>query len=201
MPLVELPDGANDKVRERVAKSRARLLEKAMGKYLFKIEPLRGPKSLIVEDGRLAGLVCDVTKVEDGRARPTGETVELRAPMVISSIGSVPAPIGGLRMNGELYAFDDWDLGRMDEHPSLFGVGNVVTGKGNIVASRKHARSVATRITANYLELVQKVKKLDPLDDTAREALLRRVREQQERSGYDGDYAAWIDAATPDDRV
>ena len=201
MPLVELPDDANDKVRERVAKSRARLLDKAMEKYLFKLEPLRAPKGVIIEDGRLAGLVCDVTKVEDGRARPTGETAELRAPMVISSIGSVPAPISGLNMNGELYAFDDWDLGRMDEHPSLFGVGNVVTGKGNIVASRKHARSVAARITADHLELVQKVKKLEPLDDGAREALLARVREQQERTGYAGDYAAWIGAATPDDRV
>jgi hypothetical protein len=89
----------------------------------------------------------------------------------------------------------------MNEHPSLFGVGNVVTGKGNIVASRKHARSVATRITADHLELVRKVKKLEPLDDATRGELLRRVREQHERTGYGGDYAAWIDAATPDDRV
>ena len=201
MPMVELPDDANDKIRERVIKARVRVLGKAMDKYLFKFEPLRAPRELIVEDGRLVGLVCDVTEVADGRARPTGDSVEMRAPMVISSIGSVPAPIEGLPMKGELYGFDDWDLGRMDAHPALFGVGNVVTGKGNIVASRKHARSVATQVTADHMKLVAEVRKLEPLDGPARENLLRRVGEQQQRKGYDGDYAAWLESVTPDDRI
>lgn len=201
MPMVELPDGANEKVQERVAKARARVLGKAMEKYLFEFVPLHAPRELIVEDGRLVGLVCDKTRVEDGCARPTGESVELRAPMIISSIGSVPAPIAGIAMNGELYGFDDWDLGRMDAHPTLFGVGNVVTGKGNIVASRKHARSVATRVTEDSLALVAAVRKLEPLSAAALDDLLRRVGEQQQRVGYDGDYRGWIESVTPDDRV
>jgi NADPH-dependent glutamate synthase beta subunit-like oxidoreductase len=201
MPMVELPDDANDKVKERVAKARARILGKAMDKYLFKFEPLHAPSELIVEDDRVVGLVCDRTKVVDGRARPTGESVELRGPMVISSIGSVPAPIRGIDMNGELYGFDDWDLGRIDAHPTLFGVGNVVTGKGNIVASRKHARSVASRVTEDSLALVAQVRKLEPLDAAVREDLLRRVSEQQQRAGYGGDYTAWIESVTPEDRI
>ena len=170
-------------------------------KYLFEFAPLRAPKSLIVEDGRVVGLVCDKTRIEDGRARATGETVEMRAPLVISSIGSVPQPLEGIGMNGELYAFDDWELGRMDAHPSLFGVGNVVTGKGNIVASRKHARVVAMRVTEDSLALVGEVKKLEQLEAAARERLLRRVGEQQQRVGYAGDYRAWIGSVTPDDRI
>ncbi len=201
MPMVELPEGATDKVRERVAKARARVLGKAMDKYLFEFAPLRAPKSLIIEDGRVVGLLCDKTTVEGGRARPTGETIEMRAPLVISSIGSVPAPIEGIGMNGELYGFDDWELGRMDAHPSLFGVGNVVTGKGNIVASRKHARAVATRVTEDSLALLAEVKKLEPLEAGARERLLQRVGEQQQRVGYAGDYRAWIGSVTPDDRI
>lgn len=201
MPMVELPDGANDKVRERVAKARTRVLDKARDKYLFEFEPLRAPRELIVEDDRVAGLVCDKTEIVDGRAKPTGETVELRGPMVISSIGSVPAPIEGIAMRGELYGFDDWELGRMDDHPTLFGVGNVVTGKGNIVASRKHARFVANRVTEDSLALVAAVRKLEPLGAAGREALLRRVSEQQQRAGYAGDYRAWIESVTPADRV
>ena len=201
MPLVEIPDGANDKVREKIAKSRGRLLEKAMEKYLFKLEPLRAPVDLIVEDGRLAGLVFAVTKLEGGRVVLTDERVPVRGPQVISSIGSIPAELDGIRMNGELYEFDDWDLGRMDAWPTLFSVGNVVTGKGNIVASRKHARGVATWVVDKYLELSEAVKLREPLSPDARDELLANVKARQESVGYGGDYAGWIESVTPPDRV
>ena len=200
MPLVELPDGANEKVREKIAKSRARLLEKAMEKYLFRLEPLRAPVDLIVEGERLAGLVFAKTRLEDGRVVVTDETVEVRVPQVISSIGSIPEGVTGVAMRGELYDFQDWDLGRLQGYPTLFSVGNVVTGKGNIVASRKHAKSVANHVTQSYLGLAEQVRKLEPLDEEAAGRLLERARARQRAVGYQ-DYTSWIKAATPADRV
>ena len=201
MPLVELPENANDKVREKIAKSRARVLDKAMEKYGFKLEPLRAPVGAIVEDERLAGLVFAKTRIENGRVVQTEETVEARAPLVISSIGSVPVELPGIAMRGELYDFQDGDLGRLEDYPTLFSVGNVVTGKGNIVASRKHARSVAKHVTDQYLGLAEQVKKQKPLTAAETEALLERVASRQEAAGYDGDYGNWIQAVTPPDRM
>jgi len=201
MPLVDLPDGANDKVREKIAKSRARVLEKAMAKYLFKVEPLRAPVGLIEEAGRLAGLVFAETEFVGGRLEVSSRTHEVRAPLVISSIGSIPERLEGIDMKGELYAFDDWDLGRIQSWPTLFSVGNVVTGKGNIVASRKHARGVARHVTEQYLALAAEVKQRPPLDPGAAGELRTRVAARQQAVGYAGDYSSWIAAHTPPDRV
>lgn len=201
MPLVDIPEGANDKVREKIAKSRGRVLEKAQSKYLFNLEPLRAPKSGIIEDDRLVGLVFSKTKIEAGRVIVTDETVEVRGPMIISSIGSIPEGIAGVPMKGELYAYTDWDLGKLPDYPTLFSVGNVVTGKGNIVASRKHAKGVAGHVTREYFALAQDVKKLEPLSPEARESLMKRVQQRQQAVGYSGDYESWIQAATPPDRV
>ena len=201
MPLVELPDDANDKVREKIAKQRARMLEKAVSKYLFKVQPLAAPTRLIVEGGRVVGMTFARTRMEGGRLVVSDESFDARGPLVISSIGSIPAPLAGVDMKGELYAFDDWELGRMQGYPTLFSVGNVVTGKGNIVASRKHAKQVATHVTEKYLEIAEHVTKLPPLGDEARQQLRRRIEQRQQAVGYRGDYAGWISAHTPPDRV
>jgi hypothetical protein len=121
---------------------------------------------------------------------------------VISSIGSIPAPLSGIDMKGELYAFDDFDFGRMQRYPTLFSVGNVVTGKGNIVASRKHSRGVANHMTEKYLEVAEEVQRRTPLAAAVRDSLLARVRACQAAVGYDArDYAGWIARHTPPDRV
>jgi NADPH-dependent glutamate synthase beta subunit-like oxidoreductase len=199
MPLVDLPEGANDKAREKVAKSRRRVLDKAMEKYLFRVEPLHLPVELIVEGDRLVGLKFARTRVEEGRAIRTDRTVEVRAPMIISSIGSVPEALPGIPMRGELYDFLDWELGRLEGYPGLFSAGNVVTGKGNIVASRKHAKLVSTHVTEEYVRVAEGVNDLEPFTDEQREKLLSRVRELQGRAGYDGDYDTWIRSMTPPD--
>jgi len=202
MPLVELPDGADEKIRERIAKSRARVLEKAVSKYLFHVCPLHAPKGLIVEGDRLVGMEFAITEMRDGKLVTTDQTASVRAPQFISSIGSIPAPIAGIDMRGELYAFDDWDLGRMNAYPTLFGVGNVVTGKGNIVASRKHAKAVANYMTESYIRTAEAVKQLEPLSAEAVSALRQRVRDRQKAVGYEpSGYTSWIEQHTPPDRV
>ncbi len=200
MPLVELPDNANDKVREKIAKSRARVLEKAQEKYLFRVEPWSAPVGLLVEGERLAGLRCARTRYEGGKLVQTSETFEVRAPLVISSIGSIPEPIPGVAMKGELYAYEDWELGRLAAWPGLVSVGNVVTGKGNIVASRKHAARVGRWVVQEYERIADEVQRQPPLDPARREQLLARVRARQAAVGYSG-YRAWIERVTPPDFV
>ena len=82
---------------------------------------------------------------------PLDETFERRGVYTISSIGSVPKEIPGIPMKGELFAFTDWDIGRLAGYPTVFSAGNVVTGKGNIVASRKHAREVSATVIEAFL--------------------------------------------------
>jgi NADPH-dependent glutamate synthase beta subunit-like oxidoreductase len=151
MPLMEIPEGADDKRRAKVEAGRKRMLDKATEKYRFKIEPLCAPDGLIVEDDRLVGLRFRRTRIENGRVVMTDETFESRGPAIISSIGSIPEPIEGIAMKGELFDFKDWDIGKLEGFPTVFSVGNVVTGKGNIVASRKHATQVSQEAIESYL--------------------------------------------------
>jgi thioredoxin reductase len=225
MPLVEIPEDADERRREKAMNARARLLEKAQEKYGFHVEPLSAPEALVVEDGRVVGLRLRRTKMENGRLVPTDETYERRGCYVISSIGSIPEPIPGIPMKGELFAFTDWDVGRLDGYPNLFSVGNVVTGKGNIVASRKHAAQVYEDALASFLGLegdghakeaalpsraeadgartagnvAAHLADAEPPPPEVAEAILARVRARQREVGYDGDLAAWLAKVTPPD--
>ena len=225
MPVMEAPEGASAERLEKVRKGRVRVLEKAREKYLFGFEPLAAPEGLLVEGERLVGLRFRRTRMERGRPVPTDETFERLGSCVISSIGSIPEPIPGIEMKGELFAFSDWDTGRLAPYPSVFSVGNVVTGKGNIVASRKHAAHVSEHAIERFLGLSDdghageealaeaaaaaaraeaervagKVERRAPLAAERVAAILARVGRRQREVGYAGDYRAWIASATPPD--
>jgi hypothetical protein len=129
--------------------------------------------------------------------------------VIIGSIGSVPERIEGIDMNGEVFAFKDWDLGVYDAEKGVFGVGNVVTGQGNIRKSLLHAHKVAHYLQENYFagalgaagaEVVQQhIDRKAPLSEGEVEKIRGRVKKLQERVGYDGDYDAWIKKVLPDD--
>jgi len=225
MPVVEIPEGADEARRAKVAASREKLLAKAMEKYCFKFEALAAPDGLVVEGDRLVGLRFRRTKIEDGRVVPTDETFERRGGAVYSSIGSIPEPLEGIPMKGELYDFIDWDLGRLADYPNVFSVGNIVTGKGNIVASRKHASRVADSVIARYLGLVEEgregeeallqrprdraaeaaeaiadhIEDRPPIDPATLESIRKRVAERQTAVGYPGDLPTWLAQVTPPD--
>jgi hypothetical protein len=168
------------------------------------------------------GLRFRRTKIENGRVVPTDETFEARGTWVISSIGSIPEPMPGIPLKGELFAFEDWDIGRLPGEPKVFAAGNIVTGKGNIVASRKHAAHVSEILAEVWMglaeghdaeahlsdagggearaqaeKLADEVGRLEPLTPQELEAVLARVHERQRAVGYDGDCAAWIARHTP----
>jgi NADPH-dependent glutamate synthase beta subunit-like oxidoreductase len=195
---------------------------KAQEKYGFKMEPLCSPQAAIVEDGQLVGIRFVRNVMKDGRPTPTDETFERRGPMVISSIGSIPEAIDGIAMRGELFDFQDWELGRLDGYPTVFSVGNVVTGKGNIVASRKHAAQVSEEAIEKFLGLTEdrgdeaeigdaihkgiaaqaesvaeQISAQEPASPETIAAILDRVAEHQKRAGYDGDFRTWLKKVTP----
>jgi ferredoxin--NADP+ reductase len=224
MPLTEIPADADAARRQKYEATRRRIIEKAMQKYLFRVQPLRLPVGLLIERERLAGLRFQHTRVEAGQVVAVEGTLEdVRAPLVISSIGSIPEPIPGIGARGELYDFSDRELGRIAGYDAVFGAGNAITGKGNIAASRRHSIEVATRLIEEFLGLGEgthageeqllesittpvndSVHKIadwlgtrPPLDSAQIEAIMRRVRARQQAVGYSGSYRDWIKRHAP----
>lgn len=223
MPLMEMPEDASPERAAKVETSRKHMLNKAREKFGFHFEPLSIPEGLVVEDGRLVGLTLRRARVDGKKLIPTDETFTRRGAYVVSSIGSIPEPMPGVVMKGELFPFTDWDLGRMANYPRVFSAGNVVTGKGNIIASRKHAGLVSDALVSQYLgldeaghdgeealldaataeanaraaTLAAEIERLPGVSAEARATILARVRGRQAQVGYGGDLAAWLAKVTP----
>jgi ferredoxin--NADP+ reductase len=217
MPLMSAPEGADEARIAKVEAGRRRMLEKSTDKYRFKVEPLCAPVGLIVEGGRLVGLRFCRTSVENGRVVLQDETFEVRAPAIVSSIGSIPEPIAGIEMRGELFDFKNWDVGKLEGYPTVFSVGNVVTGKGNIVASRKHATHVSQSAIEAYLgvgdgdrneasighseldaatgladQVVASLDSAQPPNAERAEALTLKIAARQREVGFE-DYKSWME--------
>jgi len=223
MPLAQPPENASPQDLAKTESVRQKMLRLARDKYLFRFQERRMTTGLIIEDGRLAGLRVAETRVERGRAEPIpGSEEELRAPMVVSSIGSVPEVIPGVAMKGEYYTFSGEALPQYTGCDRVFGVGNVVTGKGNIRASLTHSQQVTTRLIENYIgvggedadypalyaaveardaaqakAVQERVEALPPLSDAEMSAIQERIRTLQQRAGYTSDYDSWIVQITP----
>ena len=189
MPLAEAPPNATPEQTKKIESVRRRILDKAQRKYLFSVDPLWTPVGLLTHGDMLDGLRFARTRIgDDGKAVIVpGEIQNVEAPLVISSIGSVPMPIKGLPMDGEFLRLDDSEHGRVTTFDNVFGCGNVITGKGNLVASRKHSRQVA-EFLADFIGPDAK-----PRGDY--DSLMAHLREQQQAVGYDGRYHEWINRA------
>ena len=225
MPLAQPPENATPDQIARTESVRQKLLRLAREKFLFRVQDRRLTQGLVVENGRLVGLKLAETKVEGRKAEPIPSSeYELRAPLVISSIGSVPEIIPGVAMKGEYYTFTNEDLPQYTGADRVFGVGNVVTGQGNIRVSLVHSQKVTTQLIENYMGVGDgdgdlsglyegtearaaaraeavgvQVKKLPALSESEVAAVEKRIRGLQERVGYTSDYDSWIAKVTPPD--
>jgi NADPH-dependent glutamate synthase beta subunit-like oxidoreductase len=226
MPLTEIPDGSDPAKVQKAEATRRKILEKAMQKYCFTVRPLRMPVGLLVELGRLTGLRFQRTRIEAGEVVPVeGAFEDVHAPLVVSSIGSVPEPLPGITMKGQLYQWADEQIGQLKGYPTVFSVGNVVTGKGNILSSRRHSMSVTAHVAERFLgvgngrhdgeeaavagaaaavdaaasRIASAVRALKPLPAERVDALLARVRARQAAVGYDCSYKEWLERVTPPD--
>src|SRR5260370_30703990 len=106
MPLAQPPDNATPEQTAKTEMVRQKMLRLARDKYLFRTQDRRLTTGIIVENGRLAGLKVVETKIEGRKAETIpGSEHELRAPLVVSSIGSLPEKLSGINMSSEYYAF------------------------------------------------------------------------------------------------
>jgi hypothetical protein len=213
MPLAEIPEDADDEKRHKYETTRRRILEKAMQKYCFQVRSHRLPVAVLSEGDRMTGLRFQRTRVEGAKAIAIPDAFEdVHASLVVSSIGSVPEPMVGIEQNGFLYHYVDRDLGRFGDYEQVFSAGNVVTGEGNIIASRKHSTAVTGHVLDAYLgvpqngsgspaqqQLADHVAAKVPLSAARIDALLARVRARQEAVGYTVPYRDWLERVTPPD--
>lgn len=214
MPLASPKDDSADALA-KAQKVREKMVQILAQKYFTKVVDRHVPVRAIAEGGRLVGLAFHRTEIRDGKlVVHADEEVEVRAPLVVSSIGSVPAPLAGIPMRGELYDFADWESGALRGLAGVFGLGNVLTGKGNIKDSRENARDVAGRLLrdrlglgnapaagfddahaaaqAQALTVADRVTVLAPTATEKLRALADAVARRWREVGYDGDYRGWI---------
>jgi hypothetical protein len=127
-------------------------------------------------------------------------------------------------MRGEYYTFTDEDLPRYTGCEYVYGVGNVVTGQGNIRVSLIHSQKVTNQLIETYLGLAnrdaplsgvykaaeaqvagqtqtieEKIERLPPLSESQVAAIEQRIHGLQQRAGYTSDYDSWITKVTPPD--
>jgi NADPH-dependent glutamate synthase beta subunit-like oxidoreductase len=200
---------------------RQKMLRLARDKFLFRIQDRRLTTGIIAENGRLVGLKVTETKIEGRKAEPfPGSEHELRAPLVVSSIGSVPEKLSGINMDGEYYTFAGKEVPRYTAMDRVFGVGNVVTGQGNIRVSLVHSQKVTRRVVdrmeyrdgnaaaagsveqqvAGAMDAIGKQIELIPqLSQQQMAEVERQVHNLQQKVGFASDYDTWIAKVTPPD--
>ncbi|MBW2715590.1 MAG: hypothetical protein JRD03_05920 [Deltaproteobacteria bacterium] len=222
MPMASIENPSPAQL-EKLAATRVRIMEKVMRKYLVRMEECSVPVAPIEDGDRLAGLVFRKTAVKDGRLRQVdGSDFEVQAPLVVSSIGSLPHPIAGLPTKGGLYEFDSSERSALHGVDGVFGLGNVVTGKGNIRDSRVNAGVVAERILENLLGVPDTPDAIDDMSDALQEefraraqplvdqalagaklpperiaSILERVKHRWDEVGYTRNYRDWIEVHRP----
>jgi NADPH-dependent glutamate synthase beta subunit-like oxidoreductase len=222
MPLADPPDNPTPEQLQKSRTVSAKLLGVAQKKYLFEFCSLRVPAGILVEGGRMAGLKFYETRIEGKKVQVLEDKIhEVRGPITISSIGSIPVPIPGLPMKGETYDVEDEDTGKVRGFEGLYVVGNAVTGKGNINVSYRHARAAAQKVLESYLvgdaearaeasgvpgaaavgeaaaKIARAVHAAPRPNEATRREIMARVKKLQDRAGYRGDYKAYMSEARP----
>ncbi len=213
MPLSSI---SGEKTAEKIAKAgqvRQKILNNAMEKYRFKFQELSVPLAPLSSGDRLEGLVFQRSEIVDGRVKVIpGSEHEVRSPLTISSIGSIPELIPGIPSKGELFVIPDEDNGKLDGYEKVFGLGNAVTGRGNIRESAKHARLVTSGLLEHYLQWTDEdkarieaggtadeaeIKERDLLSIAEIEAIREKVHKAQQHAGYDNNYERWVEKHLP----
>ena len=216
MPLYSPPTDS-PKDLQKAEKVRTKILKNYQSKYLFKLAPCYMPVDKIVEDGRLTGLIMQQTRIENRKViRMPNALREVRAPLVISSIGSIPEPIEGIPMRWQTYYVNEDDLCRIEGFKNVFALGNTVTGQGNIIDSLKHGRQLTQAIADRYFESFQEILRekeggvaenvdgiaqyiatLPALTDQNYQFIQQKVELLQAKAGYGGNFREWIKEHLP----
>ena len=182
MPLTTIPEDATPEMVEKRKLARRKILNNTLDKFLFKVAECTQPVGLSHEDNILNGIEVIENEIIDGKliAKENSNKI-LHGNTFISSIGSLPEPIQGIPMDGSTYNIVDEDSGKFDKLEKVHGMGNAITGKGNIKASRVSAKTVGDLTIDLIHDIDQDV--IDNIDS--------KVKEWQSKSSYDGNYFEW----------
>ena len=221
MPLNPIPEDAAEDQLEKLYESRGKILRRVMDKYLFKLQENRVAVEPISDNGQLTGAVFQETRSKDNKIINVDNSLEyIKAPLIISAIGSVPEQIPGIPLRGEIYDVEDTDTGKIKGYKNVFALGNAVTGRGNIRQSQAHGRQVSENIVDQYLvwqeedyeeifdsaservdsrlvSIGEQLKEVPPLSAENMEDIHGRVRGLQDKVDYDGNYKKWIENHLP----
>ena len=183
MPLENISNPTAQRM-EKLRGTRAKIMDKVMRKYLVRFQPNVVPVEGVEEGGVLNGVVFQRTEIVDGRVkRLEGTEFIVRSKQIFSSIGSTPTPIDGVRMEGELYQWQNIDEGLLVD--GVYGLGNVLTGKGNIVESRRNSKAITP-------EVVDRVLASPKIPPEGISEIVSLIKARWDVVGYPGDYVAWM---------
>ena len=163
MPITTIPDGLEKDMIEKRKIARRKVLSNMQDKYLFDVLECTQPIDIVVEDDKLVGIKTISNEVLNGKLVPIENSEKIiNADLFISSIGSLPEPIEGVPMNGSTYDIVDQESGKFNDYEKLHGMGNAITGQGNIKASRVSAKTVSD-LTIDLIDDIDKnvVEKID----------------------------------------
>ncbi len=216
MPVVEIPENANPEQATKAEATRRKLLKNFAEKYMFQFQSQRAPVGYLTKNGCIEGLRIAETQLKDGQVTILDSTAQdTPAPLVISSIGSIPEPIRGVEMSGEAFKIKSDKTGELEGLEGIFVIGNAVTGRGNILVSRKHGRTVSQLMLERYLlgagsgyeevfseaaaEAKERVEAVAarlqgqaPLPQERVSTILSIIESLQRHVGYGGNYREWI---------
>ena len=144
-----------DKTKESVEAAKGvseKLLSKYLEKYLFEFIPLSIPVDFTEKDNKLTSVIFQNVASENGKIKLIDESFfEIKTDMLISSIGSVPEKMEGLQYDySSLKMRDEADY-HVFGYDNVFAVGNAVTGRGNIMESKKHGKQMTELIIDKHL--------------------------------------------------
>lgn len=215
MPLMPLGEDPTSDKLEKAARVREKLIANARARYGFEVYPLRSPVKVLVAEGAVRGVTFEKSVFQEGRFVSTGQTETVATQLLISSIGSIPEPLEGVPMEGELYSWEDRFTGAVRGLPGVYCVGNAITGRGNIKESLQNARRLGRVIQAGIqsrevdyeglfktraeaarayvARMIGKIEAMTPLSPQRQNAILERVARMQGANGYHQDYWEWRD--------
>ncbi len=219
MPLSPIVTDTPEKL-EKAQIVRQKILDNFQTKYLFRFEPCSIPIEKIIDDGKLVGLRFQKTEIKNNKVIPVQDHFDVRSPLVVSSIGSIPEMIPGIPSDGNIFRITDPNNCLIDGFDNVFAIGNAVTGKGNINESIKHGREITEEIMKNYLawrqedyenwhrqttakvdrdisKIIEVLEKRKFMPDEVIQGILDKTKSFQLKAGYNGDYKNWVEQNTP----
>ena len=227
MPLAFPKAGATPEQITKTEVVREKMVKILEDKFRVRVRDCSVPVAPIVEGERMVGLRFRKTEQRDGKSvEIEGSEFEARSQLIVSSIGSVPEPVPAIPTKGELYDFASWESGALRGLHGVFGLGNVLTGKGNIRDSRDNAEEISVQVIRDYLGLGEEPRpgasasgealaaahaKAAAATNIALQSAIRRAKVPNERltviaqdierwwkrAGYDGEYGHWLEKNRP----